>query len=287
MKTFFKWLVILFIIIPIAVVLLAMVYGTIFPDDTSLPKTEIKKEVKKPAPKIEKKVIAIPTLEYSVLPIKRVGLKAQNRAVQSMIVNSDSKQTEESLKHTAIKHWKDNSYNRYDELTIFIYLLGMDTNGTAYCVVEFDKKGKINNFSINEYFTDEIAEIDSNNILEKPNIKKEEDPKILEVFNSFDIEYKIEAFIDIINIEGKGMYESRQKYSDPKDWELEIDYQRSLISKYELKWYKKQKWWRKIKKDVKSANKIKQKIIVYMMERDWLEKFENDPRRIKYKGIDY
>lgn len=116
-------------------------------------KKEIKKEVKKPAPKIKKKVVSTPTLDYTVLPIKRVGLKSQNRAVQKIIVSSDSLPTKESLEQTAIKHWKDNSYSKYEELTIFIYLLEMNTNDTAYCVVEFDKKGKINVFSINEYST--------------------------------------------------------------------------------------------------------------------------------------
>ena len=44
-------------------------------------KKEIKKKVKKPAPKIKKKVVTTPTLDYTALPIKRVGLKSQNRAV--------------------------------------------------------------------------------------------------------------------------------------------------------------------------------------------------------------
>ena len=156
MKKFLKWGCIIFFIIP----LLIGIITAIFSDDSESseivsnePKKEIKTETKKQTPKIKKKVITIPTLEYSVLPIKRVGLKTQNRAVQRMIVNSDSIPTEESLKQTAIKHWEDNSYSRYEELTIFIYLLGMDTNDTAYCIVEFDKKGKINIFSINEYST--------------------------------------------------------------------------------------------------------------------------------------
>ena len=105
--------------------------------------------------------------------------------------------------------------------------------------------------------------------------------------NTFDVDYKIQAFIDIINIEGRAMYEAMQKYPDPKNWQSELEYQRKIKAKYELKWYKKQSWWKKIKKDVKSADKIKFKIVGYMMKRNWLNKFENDPRRIKYKGIDF
>ena len=102
--------------------------------------------------KIEtKKIKSISTLKYSVLPIEKVGLKTQNRATQRMIISSDKLPTQESIKQTTIEHWKDNSFSKYDELTIFVYLLEMKTNETAYCVIEFDKKGKINEFKINDY----------------------------------------------------------------------------------------------------------------------------------------
>ena len=68
-----------------------------------------------------------------------------------MIISSDKLPTQESIKQTTIEHLKDNSFSKYDELTIFVYLLEMKTNETAYCVIEFDKKGKINEFKINDY----------------------------------------------------------------------------------------------------------------------------------------
>ena len=98
-----------------------------------------------------KKIKSISTLKYSVLPLEKIGLKTQNRATQRIIISSDKLPTQESIKQTAIEHWKDNSFSKYDELTIFVYLLEMKTNETAYCVIEFDKKGKINEFKINDY----------------------------------------------------------------------------------------------------------------------------------------
>lgn len=102
--------------------------------------------------KIEtKKIKNISILEYSVLPLVKVGLKTQNRATQRIIISSDKLPTQESIKQTTIEHWKDNSFSKYDEFTIFVYLSEMKTNDTAYCVVEFDKKGKINEFTINDH----------------------------------------------------------------------------------------------------------------------------------------
>ena len=67
-----------------------------------------------------------------------------------MVVSTDSIPSDEILKNTAYKHWEKNSYFIYNELTVFIYLPEMDTGWAAYCIVEFDKNGTINQFRINE-----------------------------------------------------------------------------------------------------------------------------------------
>ena len=84
------------------------------------------------------------------MPIEKIGLKTQNRAIQKIIVKSSEKQPEEILKQTALKHWKVNSYKMYDELTIYIFLNNMDTSNRPYSIVELDKTGKITQFVINE-----------------------------------------------------------------------------------------------------------------------------------------
>ena len=91
------------------------------------------------------------TLNYNTLPLKRVGLNSQNRATQVMILDSDSIPSDEIIKRTAIKHWRINSLVKFTEFTAFIYLEGMNTKKTAYAVVEFNSKGDVSLFNINDY----------------------------------------------------------------------------------------------------------------------------------------
>ena len=107
--------------------------------------TQISKE-KKTVEIIEKQ-----TLNFQALNVKKVGLNTQNRATQKIIANSDSLPNEDILRETALKHWKRNSFSSYDEFTVFIYLDGMDTNSTAYSIVEFNKGGNITFFKVNDY----------------------------------------------------------------------------------------------------------------------------------------
>ena len=90
------------------------------------------------------------TLEYITEPLQNIGIDIQKRATQRMVVSTESIPSEEILKNTAYKHWDKSSYSRYNELTVFIYLPEMDTGWAAYCIVEFDKNGAINQFRINE-----------------------------------------------------------------------------------------------------------------------------------------
>ena len=67
-----------------------------------------------------------------------------------MILNVSEIPNEESIKETAILHWKKNSYSRYNEFTVFVYLPEMNTNESAYGIFEFDQKGNITYSLINE-----------------------------------------------------------------------------------------------------------------------------------------
>ena len=68
-----------------------------------------------------------------------------------MILDSDSIPSDEIINRTAIKHWRINSLVKFTEFTAFIYLEGMNTKKTAYAVVEFNSKGDVSLFNINDY----------------------------------------------------------------------------------------------------------------------------------------
>lgn len=87
---------------------------------------------------------------YTALPLKNVGLPSQNRAIQRLVIETDSIIPKENLQNFSVKYWKDNILNNYNEFTLFIYLNDMDTNQSAYCLAEFNKDGILNNFSINK-----------------------------------------------------------------------------------------------------------------------------------------
>ena len=87
---------------------------------------------------------------YTALPLKNVGLPSQNRAIQRLVIETDSIIPRENLQNFSVNYWKDNALNNYNEFTLFIYLNDMNTNQSAYCLAEFNKDGVLNNFSINK-----------------------------------------------------------------------------------------------------------------------------------------
>jgi len=86
-------------------------------------------------------------LSFKVVKNEKVGLKSQNRAIQKIVVQTNSLPNEDALKNTAKSIWKKNS--SYDEFTVFIYLEEMDTTSNAYCIIEFNST-KMTDFMILE-----------------------------------------------------------------------------------------------------------------------------------------
>ena len=86
-------------------------------------------------------------LSFKVVKNEKVGLKSQNRAIQKIVVQTNSLPNEDALKNTAKSIWEKNS--SYDEFTVFIYLEEMDTTLNAYCIIEFNST-KMTDFMILE-----------------------------------------------------------------------------------------------------------------------------------------
>ena len=94
----------------------------------------------------DKKVVK-EILSFKVIKNEKVGLKSQNRAIQKIVVQTNTLPNEDALKNTAKSIWKNNS--NYDEFTVFIYLEDMDTTSNAYCIIEFNST-KMTDFMILE-----------------------------------------------------------------------------------------------------------------------------------------
>lgn len=86
-------------------------------------------------------------LSFKVIKNEKVGLKSQNRAIQKIVVQTNSLPNEDALKNTAKSIWEKNS--SYDEFTVFIYLEEMNTTLNAYCIIEFNST-KMTDFMILE-----------------------------------------------------------------------------------------------------------------------------------------
>jgi hypothetical protein len=87
---------------------------------------------------------------YTTLPLEKVGLSYQNRAIQKLIIKTDSIISKENLKNLSTNYFRDNTLNIYNEFTLFIYFSSMNSNAGAYCLAEFNKDGVLNQFSINK-----------------------------------------------------------------------------------------------------------------------------------------
>jgi hypothetical protein len=147
MKKALKIGCLIFFVIPtILAILVAVFSDDIESSDIQENKTSEILNINPPTKKIDK-----PTINYKSLPLKRVGLNTQNRAIQRIVLDSDSIPSNEIIKRTALKHWRINSLRKFTEFTAFIYLEGMSTNDIAYAVVEFNSRGEVTLFKINDY----------------------------------------------------------------------------------------------------------------------------------------
>jgi hypothetical protein len=90
------------------------------------------------------------------------------------------------------------------------------------------------------------------------------------IINSLSENQKRELFNMILNAQDRATKEA--KIIVPNDYEFDerIDVERKLQSRYELKVYKKQSWWKEINKDVNTANKIRNNISSIGILSGWL-----------------
>lgn len=147
MKKALKIGCLIFFVIPtILAILVAVFFDDVESSDLQENKTSEILNINPPTKKIDK-----PTLNYKSLPLKRVGLNTQNRAIQRIVLDTDNIPSHEILQRTAAKHWRINSLGKFTEFTVFIYLEGMNTDDTAYAVVEFNSRGDVSFFNINDY----------------------------------------------------------------------------------------------------------------------------------------
>ena len=92
-----------------------------------------------------------------------------------------------------------------------------------------------------------------------------------EIFETFSEDYIKKSFFIIVKLDDKAIAAATKKYPNPNDWEAQIDYQREIESVDRLAWYKKQKWWEKIKKNEDVAYNVRAKIIAYSYDKGWFD----------------
>ena len=100
---------------------------------------------------------------------------------------------------------------------------------------------------------------------------EEEKIKAEEVFESLSDDYIKTAALEFLRQDDLAIANASKKYPNPSDWEAQWDYQSGLENQFRLAWYKKQKWWKKIKKSESIALKVRSKIIAYALEKGWYD----------------
>ena len=90
-----------------------------------------------------------------------------------------------------------------------------------------------------------------------------------EIFNTLNVKKIKKAFLEIIALDDFAIDSSWAKYPDPYDWDERTDLQRELEETWRLKWYKKQKWWKKIKEDKQIGYYIRSKIGSFGLKQGW------------------
>ena len=92
-----------------------------------------------------------------------------------------------------------------------------------------------------------------------------------EIFETFNKNYIKESALEFLRLDDKAIAMAQKKYSNPKDWEAQIDYQREIENQDRLAWYKKQNWWKKINKNESIAFYVRAKIVGYAYDQGWYD----------------
>ena len=92
-----------------------------------------------------------------------------------------------------------------------------------------------------------------------------------EIFETFSDDYIKTAALEFLRQDDMAIANASKKYPNPSDWEARGIYQSELEKQFRLAWYKKQKWWKKIKKSESIASEVRSKIIGYAFEKGWFD----------------
>ena len=80
------------------------------------------------------------TLEYKLVAREDTSYRGTSRMVTRVVVEADYLPPEDQLKKIASQIWESGNKG-YDELTVFMYLADMNTEGAAYAAGEFSPRG--------------------------------------------------------------------------------------------------------------------------------------------------
>jgi uncharacterized protein YgiM (DUF1202 family) len=96
----------------------------------------------KPTPSGQKKPLkkTLSTLKYKIVERQDTSSGGTQRMVCRVLVEIDHKPSKTQLKHLATKLWRSGN-TRWEEFFVFMYLPGMNTEGFAYGVAEFQPSG--------------------------------------------------------------------------------------------------------------------------------------------------
>jgi hypothetical protein len=94
----------------------------------------------------------IPDVNYTIILRENVNSSSKTRTRNRIVINTENTPSETDMKTIANDYWKK-YYEQEDELHLFIYLPGMDTEDIAYGVAIFSSSGLVD-FEVNEYVLD-------------------------------------------------------------------------------------------------------------------------------------
>lgn len=83
----------------------------------------------------------IALFDYTLFPVRQIGLKYQNRAEQKLILKLKC-HNEVDLRKLMKEKWNENGKS-YNEYTLFVYQPNTDVNGGASFMGEFDQNGNM------------------------------------------------------------------------------------------------------------------------------------------------
>lgn len=99
--------------------------------------------------------------------------------------------------------------------------------------------------------------------------REEKDLLAKDIFDSMSEEDRKKAFIEIIGLDDFAIDKATDDHPNPNDFMDRIDKQRFLEEYWRKKWYAKQNWWKRAKKNESVGYYVRSKISSYGVKKDW------------------